>query len=96
MLVTCSAVLKAMASAGVWSLAGDVLRALRQDGVPFDQRLAAQFVTCFGRLGDIASAEAIFEASGSGYLLKQRVRLAVGRKRPCNGLPLCGVLSHGT
>ena len=63
LLVTCSAVLNAVASAGVWSLAGDVLRALRQDGVTMDQRLAAHFVTCFGRLGDVASAEAIFEAS---------------------------------
>ena len=58
-----SAALNAVASAGVWSLTGDVLRALRQDGVALDQRLAAQFVTCFGRLGDIASAEAIFEVS---------------------------------
>ena len=56
-----SAVLNAMESAGAWSLTGDVLRALRQDRVPLDQRLAAQFITCFGRLGDVASAEAIFE-----------------------------------
>jgi len=52
-----------VASAGVWSLTGDVLRALRQDGVSLDQRLAAQLVTCFGRLGDIASAEDIFKVS---------------------------------
>ncbi len=55
------ATLKAVASAGVWSRTGSVLRALRQDGVSLDQRLAVQFVTSFGRLGDIASAEAIFE-----------------------------------
>ncbi len=58
-----SAALNAVASAGVWSLTGDVLRALRQDGVSLDQRLAAQLVTCFGRLGDIASAEDIFKVS---------------------------------
>ena len=57
----CSAALNAVASAGVWSLTGDVLRALRQDGVALDQRLAAQLITCFGRLGDIASAKAVFE-----------------------------------
>ena len=61
--MTCSAALNAVASAGVWSLTGDVPRALRQDGVAIDQRLAAQLVTCFGRLGEIASAEAVFEAS---------------------------------
>ncbi len=66
----CSAALNAVASAGVWSLTGDVLRALRQDAVALDQRLAAQLVTCFGRLGDIASAEAIFEVSRQNPSLK--------------------------
>jgi hypothetical protein len=56
-----SAVLNAVEAAEAWSLTGDVLRALRQDRVPLDQRLAAQFITCFGRLGELASAEAIFE-----------------------------------
>ena len=56
-----SAVLNAVEAAEAWSLTGDVLGVLRQDRVPLDQRLAAQFITCFGRLGKLASAEAIFE-----------------------------------
>ena len=61
LLITHSAALNAVASASAWSLTSDVLRALRQDGVALDQRLAAHFMTCFGRLGDVASAEAIFK-----------------------------------
>ena len=37
-----------------------MLQSLRLDRVPLDQLLAAHFITCFGQLGDVQAAEAVF------------------------------------
>lgn len=58
--MACSAALTVAKASKQWSLMPGLLQSLRHDEVALDQQLAAQFITCFGQLGDVEAAEAIF------------------------------------
>lgn len=58
--MACSAVLSVVKASKQWTLAPGILQSLRHDQVALDQELAAHFISCFGQLGDVEAAEAIF------------------------------------